>query len=94
MNWAKNARVRAVFVEGVKILENKPFAQNCDFQSFGGNVDICGMGPISGVYTPIFFLLPYDCLFFGWYHVLHSNPDFWFRKSKIPIGGKYPLPPC
>ena len=55
MNWTKNDRVRAVFVEEVKILENKPFAQNRDFRRFGGNLDFHGTGPILGGFAPIFF---------------------------------------
>ena len=46
MNWAKNERVRAVFVAEVKIPENEPFRQNHDFRHFGGNFDFYGTGPI------------------------------------------------
>ena len=49
----KNDRVRAVFVEEVKILENKPFAQNRDFRRFGGNFDFHVTGPILGRLSPI-----------------------------------------
>jgi len=31
VNWAKNDRVRAVFVDNVKTLENKSFTQNRNF---------------------------------------------------------------
>ena len=53
MNWAKNERVRAVFVAEVKIPENEPFRQNHDFRHFGGNFDFYGTGPISGAIDPI-----------------------------------------
>ena len=43
MNSTKIDRFRAVFVEDVKILENKPFAQNREFRRFGGNFHIRGM---------------------------------------------------
>ena len=35
MHWAKNDRVRAVFVEEVKILKNKPLTQKRDFDVLG-----------------------------------------------------------
>ena len=63
MNWAKNDRVRAVFVEEVKILENKPFAQNRNFRRFGGNFDFRGTGLILGGLTPIFSAAQYLPIF-------------------------------
>ena len=39
VNWAKNDRVRAVFVDEVKIRENSRISRNRDFRHFGGNLD-------------------------------------------------------
>ena len=43
-------------MEEVKILENKPFAQNHDFRRFGENFHFHGVGPILGGIGRDFFL--------------------------------------
>ena len=76
-------------MEEVKILENKPSAQNRDFRRFGENFDFHGTGPILGGLAPIFFYSSIIAYILGWYTALPLNPDFWARKSKISRGGKY-----
>ena len=61
-------------MEEVKILENKPFAQNRDFRRFGSNFDFHGTGPILGGLAPIFFLVLNNYLYFRVVHCFTLKP--------------------
>ena len=77
VNWAKNDRARAVFVDEVKIRENSRISRNRDFRHFGWNFDSTVRAQFWGDWPHFFFCCLIIAYILGSYHDLTWKSDFW-----------------